>query len=164
MKIVDALTSDPIKGAALFAVIAPPLGAFVVCALGALPFLAVAIKSRDPAIAVISLSVVFIAPVFSHIFGAIPALITGSIVGLRRSMLSTWYGPLASGVLGALVTTFLYSVVIPPPGTTSLFNTLNTRWDSLLIFGLCAFFGGVGAGWLFRIRPSSTSKPLRGSG
>ena len=165
MKLIDVLSSNPIKGAFLFAVIAPPLGAFVVSTLAALPFLWLAIKNQDAVIAFSSLFVVIFVTAFSHIFGAIPAIITGFIVGMRRSMLSTWYGPLVSGVLGALITTFTYSVIIQPPDAASILDTLDSEWDSLLIFGLCAFFGGSVAGWLFRMRPNNSfkPKPLRGS-
>ena len=159
MKLINVLSSNPVKGAALFAAIAPPLGAFVVCILVALPFLALAIKNQDPLIAFASIFVVFAAPVFSHLFGILPAIITGFIVGMGRPLLSTWYGPPASGVLGALVTVFTFTVIIQPPGATSILGILDSRWDSLLTLGLCAFFGGAGAAYLFRIRPSNSFKP-----
>jgi hypothetical protein len=160
MKLIDALSSNPVKGAILFAVIAPPLGAFVLCALGALPFLLIAIMKQNPEIIALISIVVFMVPIYSYIFGAIPAIITGYIVGMRRSMLSTRYGPLLSGAIGALVTTFMLTIIIilRSPDATSILHTLDRKWEILPIYGLCAFIGGTGAGYIFRMQPNNSFK------
>lgn len=91
---------DSAKGALYFLVVGPPTGALVLCVGGAAMMII-----ESPAdflqLAGVALGFAILAIPFSWVLGAIPAVLTGLVLGPFRSWFHQWRWCLAAGLVGA---------------------------------------------------------------
>ena len=149
MRLSKMLSSNPVKGALLFAIAGPPIGSFLVTMTIALPFAIRLTIHKSFLMAAMVLFIPIGVAAFSFLFGAIPAALSGIVVGILRTRLSPFSGAIISGAVAALITLFFFAFLMSPPGIPDIQNALEDSPDTLALFGLFAFVGGFIVGHLF---------------
>lgn len=129
-----------------FVVLAPPIGAVAftfILGLASLP--------TEPWVEILGLvPATFGFALFSYIFGALPALVTGAVAGTFRPSLNTRVAYVAMGLFACLLSlVFGFAMTYHPTSDWTEVQNL------FLLFGGPALFSGTVTSFLFRSKPNN---------
>lgn len=118
---------DQLKAVGVYGLLGPPLGT--------LPLMVIGVY-RDGDLH--NLWVVIPAMLMSHLFGALPAMATGAVVGALRPWLWGWRALAVGGVAGAVHTSLWLAAA-----------SLSEEWEYVAVFSAAGAFAGMTCALIF---------------
>jgi hypothetical protein len=123
---------DQLKAVGLYALLGPPFGV--------LPLVVVSAFQKEE---LHNLWIVIPAMLMSHAFGALPAMVTGAVVGALKPWLGRWRALAVGGAAGAVHTILWLAAA-----------SLTEKWENVAIFAAAGAFAGVVCAWIMFRAPA----------